>query len=210
MQSFSSLLGEQQLLPIIQASSVQQGINITQAMVDAGINLVEVVLRTDVSIDVIVALKQQFPALIVGAGTVLDATILGRAIEAGADFIITPAVTPALLTELRQCSVPVLPGVSSTSDILLAREYGYSEMKLFPASLSGGVAFLKAMQSVFRDVLFCPTGGVNAENFDDYLALKNVFAVGGTWVANPNWIAAEQWQKITDACNTLTLLPSDS
>jgi 2-dehydro-3-deoxyphosphogluconate aldolase/(4S)-4-hydroxy-2-oxoglutarate aldolase len=171
-------------------------------MAAAGIGLVEVVLRTPASLDIIKAIKQELPELKVGAGTVLDANVLKQALDAGSDFIITPAVSSQLLTVLAKCTVPVLPGVSNTADILLAKEFGYNELKLFPASLSGGAPFLKTMGSVFKDISFCPTGGIKQSNQDEYLALTNVFAVGGTWIADANWVESGQWSKITAACLT--------
>jgi len=131
---------------------------------------------------------------------VIDADILKKALAAGCDFIITPATSTQLLMDLANCPVPVLPGVSNTADILLATEFGYKELKLFPASLSGGAAFLSAMCSVFSDISFCPTGGINQKNQHEYMALTNVFAVGGTWVVKPEWVVDERWSKITDAC----------
>jgi len=200
MTLFSTLMGKQTLLPIIQADSVSQGLEIAKAMAAAGIGLVEVVLRTQASIDIIKTIKHELPDLKVGAGTVIDADILKQALDAGSDFIITPTISSSLLTHLVKCPVPVLPGVSGSSDILLAREFGYTELKLFPASLSGGAPFLKAMGSVFKGIAFCPTGGINEKNQDEFLSLNNVFAVGGTWIANPEWVANEEWSKITDAC----------
>ena len=140
------------------------------------------------------------PALKVGAGTVINTDILEQALAAGADFIVTPAVSPQLLAALTKCNVPVLPGVSNTGDILMALEYGFEEQKLFPASLAGGTAFVSAVSSVFRAASFCPTGGVSEQNKMDYLSLNNVFAVGGTWIANKEWVAQENWQAITDSC----------
>lgn len=200
MNSFSSLMGKQTLLPIIQADSVEQGVAVSKAMYAAGLRLVEVVLRTDASIAALSAIKAELPELIVGAGTVTNETILAQAINAGADFIITPAVSKQLLEVLKETSIPVLPGVSNTGEILMTREAGFTEMKLFPAELSGGAKFLSAVSSVFKDVKFCPTGGVTLANKPEYLALKNVFAVGGTWVAKKEWLEQENWQAITDAC----------
>jgi len=193
-------MGEQTLLPIIQADTVEQGVCIARAMIEAGIELVEVVLRTEASLDVIRALKKEFPALKVGAGTIIDAESLRLALDAGSDFIITPTISSQLLTALDDCPVPVLPGVSNTSDILLAREFGYTELKLFPASLSGGASFLSAMSSVFKGLSFCPTGGINQDNKQEHLSLPNVFAVGGTWVAKQEWLESKDWGKITAAC----------
>lgn len=201
MTRFSELMSGQTLLPIIQASSPEEGVNIARAMAASGLNLVEVVLRTDASIDALHAIKQEVPELIVGAGTVINSKILAQALSAGSDFIVTPAVSSALLSELTQCPVPVLPGVSNTGDILMTLEFGFKEQKLFPASLSGGAPFLSALSSVFREVSFCPTGGVSQNNKMDYLSLNNVFAVGGTWVAKKEWIEASDWQSITKACS---------
>ncbi len=200
MNLFSNLIGKQTLLPIIQANSVPQGLEIAKAMSTADINLVEVVLRTEASLDIIKAIKRALPDLKVGAGTVVDADILKQALDAGSDFIITPTISRTLLTHLSKCTVPVLPGVSNAADILLAKEFGYKELKLFPASLSGGPSFLKAMSSIFSDMSFCPTGGINENNQQEYLALTNVFSVGGTWIAKPDWVELGQWSKITSAC----------
>lgn len=200
MTRFSELMSEQKLLPIIQANSPKQGVQIAQAMAASGLKLIEVVLRTEASLAALSAIKQQVPGLIVGAGTVTNSVVLEQALEAGSDFIVTPAVSEHLLRELQACPVPVLPGVSNTGEILLAAEHGFEEQKLFPASLSGGPAFLSAVSSVFQSVSFCPTGGVNAENRMTYLSLSNVFAVGGTWVSPKNWVEQENWQAITDAC----------
>jgi 2-dehydro-3-deoxyphosphogluconate aldolase/(4S)-4-hydroxy-2-oxoglutarate aldolase len=200
MTRFTELLSGQTLLPLIQADDVEQGVNIAKAMAAAGLGLVEVVLRTGASLAAIKAIKKAVPSLKVGAGTVINAEILQQALDAGSDFIVTPAVSPLLLESLKKCPVPVVPGVSNTADILLALEAGFTEQKLFPASLSGGAPFLKAISTVFQGVTFCPTGGVNAQNKHEYLALNNVMAVGGTWVAPKEWVEQENWQAITDAC----------
>lgn len=200
MKSFSQLMDGQTLLPIIQADSVEQGVNIAGAMAEAGLKVVEVVLRSDASLDAMKAIKEAYPDLIVGAGTVLDKEILDQAIAAKADYIVTPCVTPALLEALANCGVPAIPGVASCADIALARDAGFREVKLFPASLAGGIPFLKAVSTVFRDMTFCPTGGINADNKADFLALPNVIACGGTWVCQKDWVAEGNWQAITDAC----------
>ncbi|OUS70355.1 keto-deoxy-phosphogluconate aldolase [Pseudoalteromonas sp. A601] len=197
---FSEYMAGQKLLPIIQTGCPETGVAITKAMHEGGVNLVEVVLRHDTSLSVLSAIKEAFPDLKVGAGTVIDSTILADALKAGADYIVTPAVTPKLLEALVDCGVPVLPGVSSTSDITLAREAGFKEMKLFPANLAGGINFLNTVKSVYRDCQFCPTGGINEKNVGDFLALTNVFAAGGTWVSAQQWIDDKNWQAITEAC----------
>lgn len=200
MTHFSELMSGQTLLPIIQADSPEQGVNIATAMSKAGLKLVEVVLRTEASLEALSAIKTEVPSLIVGAGTVINEEILAVALEVGSDFIVTPAVSASLLNALKSCQVPVLPGVSNTADILMTLEAGFTEQKLFPASLSGGAPFLRAVSSVFRSVTFCPTGGVNQSNKMDYLSLPNVFAVGGTWVAQKEWVNEGNWDAITQSC----------
>lgn len=200
MKSFQTLLAGQTLLPIIQADSAEQGVKIASAMQAGGIHLVEVVLRTAQSIDALKAIKEALPDMVVGAGTVVDKDNLVKAHDAQADFIVTPAISIQLLDLLKDVDLPVVPGISNAADILLAREYGYRELKLFPASLSGGEGFIQAMSSVFPDVVFCPTGGVNADNQQQYLSQKNCFAVGGTWVAKGEWVREQQWHLITQAC----------
>lgn len=200
MPTFSELMNTQTLLPIIQADTVEDGVKVATTMLEAGLNLVEVVLRTPASLAMVSAIKVACPEMIVGAGTITNAEILKDAIDAGADFIITPTITPTLLAALADSPVPVVPGVSSMSDILLAIEHGYTELKLFPASLSGGAAFLQAVNAVFPQLRFCPTGGISPANKADYLALPNVVAVGGTWVSKKEWVTAKNWQAIFDAC----------
>lgn len=200
MASFKALLKQQVLLPIIQVETCEQGVAVASAMQQAGIHLVEVVLRTEQSIAALKAIKTALPDMVVGAGTVTNGTILQQAIDAHADFIITPAITPNLLSQLRDCPVPVVPGVSNTADVLLAVEQGFTELKLFPATLSGGAAFIKAMGAVFPHVSFCPTGGISDKNKDEFLSLSNCVAVGGSWVAPTQWVKEANWDNITQAC----------
>ena len=200
MKSFSSLMGSQNILPIIQADSVTQGVNIAQAMFDSGLKLVEVVLRTEASMDALIAITRTIPNLLVGAGTITNKNVLQHSLDAGADFIVTPAVSAKLLGYLADCAVPVLPGVSNTGEIMMAKEFGFTDLKLFPASLSGGAPFLSAISSIFKELKFCPTGGVTQSNKGDYLSLENVFAVGGTWMARKDWVENENWQTVVKAC----------
>ncbi|MBT1450771.1 bifunctional 4-hydroxy-2-oxoglutarate aldolase/2-dehydro-3-deoxy-phosphogluconate aldolase [Glaciecola sp. XM2] len=200
MKRFSELMSGQVLLPIIQACTVNEGVLVAKAMADAGLNSVEVVLRTPVSLEALKAIKTEVPTLQVGAGTILSKQHLDNAMAAGADFIVTPAVSPTLLNALKSCEGPVVPGVSTMGEILAAYEAGFRELKLFPATLAGGVKFLNAISSVFQEVTFCPTGGVNPDNKREFLALDNVFAVGGTWVAQKQWIEEGNWPAIISAC----------
>jgi len=205
MPSVSSLLDGQIILPLVQAPNEKTGVDIVSAMVEAGLKSVEVVLRTPASLAALREIKREFPTISVGAGTVLDEGMLSASIDAGADYIVTPAITENLLKAIVAAKIPAIPGTSKPSDILLAYQHGLREMKLFPAELSGGAPFLKAIGAVFQDVRFCPTGGVSAENRGKYLALSNVFAVGGSWVAPEEWVSSGNWSAITQACREANL-----
>lgn len=200
MEAFSQIMGDQTLLPLIQASTVDDGLNIAKAMYKANIKLVEVVLRTENSLDVIKAIKQKYPDLLVGAGTVYTEKSLDEAMKIGVDFIVTPAVSSNLLGLLSQTFLPVLPGVSNNADVVLTLEHGFEDMKLFPAALSGGTDYLSTISAIFSSVNFCPTGGINEYNWKYYLELNNVFAVGGSWVSKQEWINNRAWGRITKAC----------
>ena len=181
-------MAQQTLLPIIQADTAEEGVAIAKAMADADIHAVEVVLRTPASIDALIAIKKALPKMKVGAGTITSPQTLKQALDAKADFIVTPAISESLIKHLSGLTIPVLPGIPTTSDLLLATEHGYTEVKLFPASLSGGPSFIQAMSSLFPQVSFCPTGGVKQQNKEDYLSLSNCFAVGGTWISPKVWV----------------------
>lgn len=198
--NIKDIFAKQSLLPIIQASSISEGIAVTKAMKDAGLSVVEVVLRNEQALALASEIKATFPELTLGVGTVYNTQLLDKALNAGADFIVTPATTPNLTKALLSCGKPILPGVSSLSDMATLLEQGVTEMKLFPAEVVGGVSMLKAVSSLFKEVSFCPTGGVSPANQKEYLSQSNVFAVGGTWMVPKEAVQAEQWATITQAC----------
>jgi 2-dehydro-3-deoxyphosphogluconate aldolase/(4S)-4-hydroxy-2-oxoglutarate aldolase len=208
MASVEKLMGGQLILPLVQASSVEEGIQIVAAMKEGGLKAVEVVLRTPKSAQVLKAVKEEFSDMCVGAGTVLDAKQVSQVRDLGADFIVTPAATAPLLQALVAAGLPAVPGVASASDAMLAYQYGFREMKFFPAELAGGPKMLKALAPVFQGVRFCPTGGVSSENRADYLALDHVFCVGGSWVAPNAWVHEERWQDIAQACRAANVMPT--
>ena len=195
--SLSTLITGPALLPIIQADSAAQAVQIAKAMQQGGISAVEVVLRTSAALDGISAIRQQCPELLVGAGTVLSKTDADNCKNAGAQFLVSPASTPKLLEAMIDTGLPLAPGVATPSEIAMAYEYGLREVKFFPAHLSGGIEMLKALSGVFQQVKFCPTGGIGQHNLAEFLALKNVFVVGGSWLTPANLVKAQQWSQIT-------------
>lgn len=188
------------ILPILQADSVEQALNIAKAVEASGLKNLEVVRRTDAAAASVTAIREAFPDMVVGMGTVLSPEHAKEAVEAGSQFLVTPTVSPRLLDGLMSSGVPFIPGTSNPADILMASEYGLTELKFFPAHLSGGAPMLKALGGIFQNISFCPTGGISGSNLNDYLSLKNVFAVGGSWMIPSDMVKAENWQGITDTC----------
>lgn len=207
MASVEKLMGGQIILPLVQAASVEEGLQIVAAMKAGGLSAVEVVLRTPESMRVLREVKKEFSDMLVGAGTVLDPKQVGEVRDLGADFIVTPAATAPLLQALVVAGIPSIPGVASASDAMLAYQYGFREMKFFPAQLAGGPAMLKALAPVFQGVRFCPTGGVAEGNRGEYLNLSNVFCVGGSWVAPGDWVSEGKWDEIAQACKQANVMP---
>jgi 2-dehydro-3-deoxyphosphogluconate aldolase / (4S)-4-hydroxy-2-oxoglutarate aldolase len=197
MTALSSLLQGPALLPIIQADTPAQAVHIATAMQQGGISAVEVVLRTSAALDAISAIRQQCPQLLVGAGTVLSKADAENCKNAGAQFLVSPASTPTLLQAMMDTGLAMAPGVSTSSEVAMALEMGLTELKFFPAHLSGGTDMLKALSGIYQQVRFCPTGGIGQHNLADYLALSNVFVVGGSWISPAALVKAGQWQEIT-------------
>lgn len=169
------------IVPVIAIQQIKDAVPLAKALVSAGVKVLEVTLRTECALDAIRLLKASVPEAIVGAGTVTNAMQYTQAVEAGAEFIISPGLTENILKASKAYSVPFIPGIATPSELMLAAEYGLSVLKFFPAEINGGINALKAFAGPFAHVKFCPTGGVNEKNYRDYLALNNVLCVGGTW-----------------------------
>lgn len=206
MSALSKILQGPALLPIIQADTPTEAVAIANAMYQGGIGSVEVVLRTAKALDCISAIRMHIPQLLVGAGTILSKADAQAAKNAGAQFLVSPASTPKLLQAMLDTDLPLAPGVSTPSEIALAIEMGLTELKFFPANLSGGAAMLKALSGIFQQVRFCPTGGISQQNLSEYLALKNVFVVGGSWVSPAKAVAEQDWALITELSRQATAL----
>ena len=182
MKALSTLLNGSPLLPIIQTEQPEQAVDIARAMRDGGVKAVEVVLRTPKALAAISAIRAALPDLLVGAGTVLNAEQAQACSWAGAQFLVSPAATPKLLEAMLSTGLPLAPGVQTVTEMAAAHELGLTELKFFPAHLSGGPALLNAVRTILPKVQFCPTGGIGINNLADYLALPNVFVVGGSWL----------------------------
>ncbi len=169
------------VIPVLVIEDVAHAVPIAQALVAGGLPALEVTLRTPCALDVIRAMKQ-VPGAVVGAGTVLNPRELDAALEAGAEFIVSPGLTPALGKAAVEAGVPFLPGTANAGDIMLGLDLGLTHFKFFPAEASGGIPALKAIAAPFGMAKFCPTGGVTLASAPDWLAIAPVLCVGGSWI----------------------------
>lgn len=185
------------VIPVIVVQRLESAVGLARALVDGGVRVLEVTMRTPVALDAMRAMRDAVPEAIVGAGTITSPADLNKAIAAGAQFGVSPGATPSLLSAIRDSGLPFLPGAMTPSDVMLRREAGFTAMKLFPAQQAGGIGMLKALGSVFADVRFCPTGGIDAATAPQFLALPNVACVGGSWIVPNDLVAAERWSEIT-------------
>lgn len=169
------------VIPVLVIEDIDHALPVAEALVAGGLPALEVTLRTDCAIDAIRAMKKVAGA-VVGAGTVLNPDDLARSIDAGAEFIVSPGLTPALGEAAVKSGIPFLPGTANASDVMLALDFGLNRLKFFPAMAAGGIPALKAISGPFGQVKFCPTGGISLETAPDWLALDAVVCVGGSWM----------------------------
>ena len=185
------------VIPVIVLNDVAHAVPLARALVAGGIRMLEVTLRTPQALACIERIAKEVPEAVVGAGTVRSAADAQAAAMAGALFAVSPGFTAAVGQACRDQGLPLLPGVATGSEIMLAQEEGYTQLKFFPAMQAGGVAMLKAFNGPFGDVRFCPTGGVTLANAPEFLALPNVVCVGGSWIVPGEAVLAGDWQRIT-------------
>jgi 2-dehydro-3-deoxyphosphogluconate aldolase/(4S)-4-hydroxy-2-oxoglutarate aldolase len=185
------------VIPVIVIEDLAQAVPLARALVAGGVRVLEVTLRTAAGIDAIRAIAREVPEAIVGVGTITAPDDFEAARAAGAQFGVSPGLTPALVQAAHASKLPLLPGVMTPSDVIAARAAGFRQLKLFPAQQAGGIGMLKAMHGPFPDVMFCPTGGVTEETAPQFLALPNVACVGGSWLTPKAAVQAGAWSEIT-------------
>jgi 2-dehydro-3-deoxyphosphogluconate aldolase/(4S)-4-hydroxy-2-oxoglutarate aldolase len=185
------------VIPVIVLTDVAQAVLMARALLAGGIRMLEVTLRTPQALACIEAIARDVPDAVVGAGTVRNAQDAQASASAGARFIVSPGYTQALAQACRDVRLPLLPGVATASEIMMAQADGLAELKFFPAMQTGGPAMLKAWNGPFADVRFCPTGGVTAANSMDFLSLPNVVCVGGSWLTPADALARGDWAQVT-------------
>lgn len=200
--SIQKILSEHRIIPVVVLHDVNHALPLARALIKGGIHILEITLRTPAATDCIQTILENLPDCTVGAGTVIEPYQLKTLKNIKAHFAVSPGLTPALATAAKEYNVPFLPGASTCSEIMQANTQGYDHLKFFPAGISGGVKALKYFHDVFPHLQFCPTGGVSAQNMNEYLALENVPAIGGTWLCPPDLIEKEQWDTITELAET--------
>ena len=186
------------IIPVSALNSVDDGLKLCETLVKAGLPVIEVTFRTEAAEDVIKAAAKEFPDMLIGAGTILNPTDLQRAIDAGASFAVAPGTNPKVVSAAREQNFSFFPGVCTLSDVEMAVDLGCKTLKFFPAEAAGGIKLLKSLIGPYGHLglSFCPTGGINAVNMLDYLALEQVFAIGGSWMVAKNLIG--DWEKIAE------------
>ena len=185
------------VIPVIVLNDVAHAVPMARALVEGGIRMLEVTLRTPQALACIEAIAKAVPEAVVGAGTLRSKADAQAAANAGARFAVSPGYTTALGAACRDLGLPLLPGVATGGEIMAAQEDGFSALKFFPALQAGGSAMLKAWSGPFFDVKFCPTGGISLQNAPEFLALPNVLCVGGSWLVPADALAQSDWPRIT-------------
>ncbi len=185
------------VIPVIVLNDIAHAVPMARALVAGGVRMLEVTLRTSQALACMEAIAREVPEAVVGAGTVRTRADAQAAKNAGARFAVSPGYTSAVGQACRDLGLALLPGVASGSEIMMAQEDGFNELKFFPAMQAGGPAMLKAWSGPFFDVKFCPTGGVSLQNAPDFLGLPNVVCVGGSWIVPADAFSSGDWARVT-------------
>jgi 2-dehydro-3-deoxyphosphogluconate aldolase/(4S)-4-hydroxy-2-oxoglutarate aldolase len=185
------------VVPVMVIQKLEQAVPLARALVAGGIRVLEITLRTPAAMEAIRIISREVPGAMVGAGTVTRSEELAAVAEAGAIFAISPGLTVELLDAANQGPIPLIPGIATISELMTGMARGYSHFKFFPAEAAGGVKMIQAIAGPFPQITFCPTGGITLANYRDYLALKNVACIGGSWVAPQGAMDQGDWTRIT-------------
>ena len=184
------------IVPVVKIDRAEDAIPLAKALCAGGLPCAEVTFRTDAAAEAIRLMTQKFPQMCVGAGTVLNSDQVDAALQSGAQFIVSPGLNPKTVQYCIDKNVPVVPGISSPSEIEIALELGLNVVKFFPAEQSGGLAKIKAMSAPYTTMKFMPTGGINAKNLNSYLDFPKILACGGSWMVPSDLINNGEFDKI--------------
>ena len=191
------LLANTPVIPVLTIERVEDAVPLARALVEGGLPVLEVTLRTQAALKAITAIAREVPQAVVGVGTITRVEDIARALDAGARYLVSPGTPPELADALARASIPAIPGCATVSEAMVLAARGFRLLKFFPAEASGGLAWLRSAGAPLPDMRFCPTGGIDGRNAATYLALPNVMAVGGSWVAPKDAVASGDFGRIT-------------
>jgi len=196
-RNLAELLVLSPVIPVLTIEHAEHAVPLARALLDGGIGVVEITLRTEAAMAAMAAIIAELPAMVVGAGTVLTAAQYKSVADLGAQFVVSPGSSPSVLQAAAASRTPFLPGAATPTDVLHLLEAGYRLQKFFPAEPAGGIPMLKSIGAPITDVRFCPTGGITLASAADYLALPNVICVGGSWLTPADALRTSDWRRIT-------------
>jgi 2-dehydro-3-deoxyphosphogluconate aldolase/(4S)-4-hydroxy-2-oxoglutarate aldolase len=185
------------VVPVLTIGRLEHAVPLARALAAGGLSVIEVTLRTDVALSALRAIIAEVPEVVAGIGTVLNSDDVHRACDAGAAFLVSPGTSSDLAEAFTDAPIPALPGCSTVSEAMMLMDFGFPVLKFFPAEPSGGVRWLSSVAAPLPNVRFCPTGGIGVDNAASYLALPNVIAIGGSWVAPADAVAAGDFARVT-------------
>ena len=194
------------VVPVVVIQKVEHAVPLAEALLQGGVKSIEITMRSAAALPAIEALAKANTGIVIGAGTILNATHWQQAANAGAQFGVSPGLCPSLLALQKNAPIPLLPGAVTASEIQTAMEAGFKFLKFFPAESSGGAAAVKSFSGPFQDVIFCPTGGISLNSAPDYLSLPNVICIGGSWLTPSKLLDESNWTEIArlaKACQSL-------
>ena len=194
--SIEKILSSAPVVPVVVIEELEDAAPLARALYNGGLKALEITLRTPIAAEAVNLMKEAVPEAYVGTGTVIDKATFNASVEAGADFMVSPGVNDELLALAKESDIPFLPGAATPSEVMKLASQGFKFLKFFPAEAAGGTAMLKSIGGPLPQVTFCPTGGISLETAPNYLALKNVICVGGTWMLDKQLIENKDWQAI--------------
>jgi 2-dehydro-3-deoxyphosphogluconate aldolase/(4S)-4-hydroxy-2-oxoglutarate aldolase len=202
MKSVYDKIKDHRIIPVIAIEQVEDALPLADALIEGGLPLIEITFRTKSATEVITKLNKERPDMLLGAGTVLTLDELKSAMDNGATFGVAPGLNPLIVEEALKNNFPFMPGIMTPSDLETGLSMGLTNFKFFPAGAAGGISYLSSLSAPYahKDVQFVPTGGINTNNLKEYLEMKTVIAVGGTWIAKSADIGSGKWEKIKSNC----------
>lgn len=198
MQDIVEQLRRIKIVPVVKINDSKHAVLLAKALVEGGLPCAEVTFRTEEAAESIKLMKEAYPEMLVGAGTVLTKEQVDAAVAAGAEFIVSPGLNPRTVKYCQEKAIPIIPGVATASEIELALELGLTKVKFFPAEASGGLPAIKALSAPYHMMEFMPTGGVNPGNVKEYLGFSRIYACGGTWMVSEALMENGEFDKIKE------------